>query len=120
MLSIAYPEEPDDDFEVTFDGLYADNDNMVEAVAAMFTDGDVVDYEVFESDYGIKGILYHFTYSQRINWLKSTDGSGYCFCFPSEDDRRWFYVVMMHTNNVASDDYKDDYMDLIATIKEKS
>lgn len=120
MLSIAYPEEPDDGYDVTFDGLYADNDNMIEAVESMFTDGDVVDYEVIESDYGVKGILYHFTYTQKINWLKSVDGSGYYFCFPSEDDRRWFYVVMMYTNNVASDDYKDDYMDLIATIKEKS
>lgn len=119
MLSIAYPEETDDDYDVSFDGLYADNENMIEAVGAMFTDGDVFDNEVFETEYGVKGILYRFTYNQKIDWLTKVDGSGYCFCFPSEDDRRWFYVVLLHTNNVASGDYKDDYMGLISSIKEK-
>lgn len=120
MLSIAYPEESDDDYDVSFDGLYADNENMIKAVGAMFTDGDVYDHEVLESENGVKGILYRFTYKQKIDWLTKVDGSGYCFCFPSEDDRRWFYVVLLHTNNVASDDYKDDYMTLISTIKERS
>lgn len=120
MLSIAYPEESDDDYDVSFDGLYTDNENMIKAVGAMFTDGDVYDHEVFESENGVKGILYRFTYNQKIDWLTKVDGSGYCFCFPSEDDRRWFYVVLLYTNNVASDDYRDDYMTLISTIRKKS
>ena len=120
MLSIAYPKESDDDYDVSFDGLYADNENMIKAVDAMFTDGDVYDHEIFESEHGVKGILYRFTFNQKINWFKKVDGTGYCFCFPSDDDRRWFYVVLLHTNNVASDDYKDDYMTLISTIKGKS
>jgi hypothetical protein len=120
MLSIAYPKESDDDYDVSFDGLYADNENMIKALGAMFTDGDVYDHEIFESEHGVKGILYRFTFNQKINWFKKVDGSGYCFCFPSDDDRRWFYVVLLHTNNVASDDYKDDYMTLISTIKGKS
>ena len=119
MLSIAYPEETDDDYDVSFDGLSADNENMIKAVGGMFTDGDVFDNEEFETEYGIKGILYQFTYNQKFDWFTKIDGSGYCFCFPSEDDRRWFYVVLLHTNNVASDDYKDDYMSLISSIKEK-
>ena len=120
MLSIAYPEESDDDYDVSFDGLYTDNENMIKAVGAMFTDGDVYDHEVFESENRVKGILYRFTYNQKIDWLTKVDGSGYCFCFPSEDDRRWFYVVLLYTNNVASDDYRDDYMTLISTIRKKS
>lgn len=120
MLSISYPKESDDNYDVSFDGLYADNENMIEAVGAMFTDGDVINHEIFESDYGVKGILYHFTYNQKIDLLTKADGRGYCFCFPSEDDRRWFYVVLLHTNNVASADYNDDYMTLISSIKEKS
>ena len=120
MLSIAYPEESDDDYDVSFDGLYADNENMIKVIGEMFTDGDVYDHEVFESENGIKGILYRFTFNQKINWLTKKDGIGYCFCFPSEDDRRWFYVVLLHTNNVSGDDYKADYMTLISTIKEKS
>lgn len=119
MLSIAYPEESDDNYDVSFKGLEADDDNMVKAVAGMFTDGDVIDHEVFESDYGVKGILYHFTYKQKIDWHTKVDGGGYCFCFPSESDRRWFYVVLLHTNNVSSNDYKDDYMSMLAGIKEK-
>lgn len=119
MLGIAYPEESDDNYDVSFNGLEADNDNMVKAVAGMFTDGDVVDHEVFESDHGVKGMLYHFTYNQKIDWNTKVDGSGYCFCFPSESDRRWFYVVLLYTNNVSSNDYKDDYMSMLADIKEK-
>lgn len=119
MLTISYPKESDDNYDVSFKGLETDNDNMIKAVADMFTDGDVIDYEVFESNYGIKGILYHFTYKQEINWLTHIDGSGYCFCFPSENDRRWFYVVLLHTNNVDTDTYKDDYMNILADIKTK-
>jgi len=117
MLSIAYPKESDDDYEVTFNGLYEDNDNMIKAVEQMFTDGDVVSSEQFESDFGIKGILYKFTYNEKISWSKKVEGSGYCFCFPSETDRRWFYVVLLQTNNVEGDKYKDDYMTMLKTIR---
>lgn len=93
MLSIGYPRESDDDYDVTFEGLYADNENMIDAIAAMFTDSKVIDHEVFESDHGVKGILYQFSCHQKIDWLTSVDAEGYCFCFPSEDDRRWFLSI---------------------------
>lgn len=118
MLSIAYPEESDDDYEVSFDGLYTDNENMIEAIEEMFTDGDVFDHEVFESQYGVKGILYRFTFTHKADWLTKVDGGGLCFCFPSEDDRRWFYIVLMYTNNIVADSYQDDYMSLVSTIRE--
>lgn len=117
MLSIAYPKESDENYEATFQGLYEDNDNMVKAVEEMFTDGDVVSYEEFETDFGIKGMLYKFTYNQKISWSKKVDGNGYCFCFPSETDRRWFYVVLLQTNNIEGDKYKDDYMKILATVR---
>lgn len=120
MMSISYPQETDSSYPVTFDGLHSDNDNMINSVAAMFTDGDVVDHEIFESDYGVKGILYRFTYRQEIDWLTTVDGSGYCFCFPAETERRWFYVTLLYTNNVSIDEYKEDYMNLLSNIKEKS
>lgn len=120
MLSISYPEETDDGYDVSFEGLYADNDNMVESIAAMFTEGDVFNYETFESDYNVKGILYQFTYSQKIDWFTKVDGIGYCFCFPSETDHRWFYVTLLYTNNVTGSGYVDDYMTLISTIKESA
>lgn len=118
MLSIAYPEESDDEYDVSFEGLYADNDNMVENVGAMFTDGNVFKNEVFESDYGAKGILYHFTYSQNMGWFEKEDGHGYLFCFPSAADRRWFYITLLCTNNVTSANYVDDFMTLLSSIKE--
>ena len=119
MLSVAYPEETDVNYDVSFDGLYADNENMIPAIASMFTDGDVVNDEVFESDYGVKGMLYRFTCNQQISSNKRVDAGGYCFCYPSEKDRRWFYVVLVLTNNVEGDKYEDDYMNLIASIREK-
>ena len=118
MLSIAYLEETDDNYDVSFDGLYADNENMISAVASMFTDGDVISDEVFESDYGVKGMLYRFTCNQQTSANKNIDAGGYCFCYPSANDRRWFYVVLILTNNVEGDKYEDDYMKLIASIKE--
>lgn len=39
--------------------------------------------------------------------------------FPSEKDRRWFYVYYVQTNKVSDNDYKDDYMKLISSIREK-
>lgn len=119
MLSVAYLEESDDEYDVSFEGLYADNDNMIETVGAMFPDGNVFNYEMFESDYGLKGVLYHFTYSQNMGWFENVDGQGYLFCFPSDIDRRWFYITLLYTNNVAtSSDYVDDYMTLLSTVKE--
>lgn len=119
MLGIGYPEEDDENYDVSFDGLYADNDNMIKAVASPFDKSDVVSSQVFESQYGIKGMLYHFTCQQKISRLKSIDASGYCFCFPSEKDRRWFYVYYLETSNVSGNTYTNDYMTLISSIKEK-
>ena len=119
MLRIAYPEESNDEYDVSFEGLYSDNDKMIETLGAMFTDCNVYDHEVFESFYGVKGILYHFTYNQKIGWFENIDGHGYLFCFPSVIDRRWFDITLLYTNNVSdSSDYIDDYMTLLSTIKE--
>lgn len=119
MLGIGYPEEDDENYDVSFAGLYADNNNMIKAVASPFDKSDVVSNQVFESQYGIKGMLYHFTCQQKISWLKSIDASGYCFCFPSEKDRRWFYVYYLETSNVSGNTYTNDYMALISSVKEK-
>lgn len=120
MLSIAYPKESDDSYDVSFDGLYTDNENMIKVIGDMFTEGDIIDDEIFESDYGVKGILYHYTCKQKIDWFTSVDANGYCFCFPSEKDRRWFLVYFIQTSKVSGNDYKDDFLTLISSIREKS
>lgn len=119
MLSIEYPEESDDSYDVSLEGLVADNENMIEVIQDTFTEGDVIEDKVFESDYGVKGILYHFTFKQEIDWFTDVDGSGTLFCFPSEKDRRWFWVYFIQTNNISGNEYKDDFISLISSIKEK-
>lgn len=116
-LNVSYPEESDDSYDVSFEGLLADNDNMMKSLNAIYTDGNVFKHETFESAYGVKGILYSFTYSQNIDWFQKENGSGYCFCFPSETDRRWFFITLLRTDNVVNPDYVDDYMTLISTVK---
>ena len=119
MLSISFPLETDDNYDVSFDGLYADNENMITAIESFFAKCVVFDHEVFETDFAVKGILYRFTFKQRINLFKTVDGSGYCFCFPSENDRRWFFIYYTESSNVTGREYKEDYMKLISSIREK-
>lgn len=119
MLGIGYPKETDDDYDVSFEGLYADNENMIDSIGSIFTDGDVVSYEEFESDFGVKGILYRFTFTQDISKGKKTEGCGYWFCFPSEEDRRWFYISIAYSNNIPASNYVEDYMTTIESVKKK-
>ena len=119
MLSIAYEVDSDPNYDVSFKGLMDDNDNMKMVLEMQYTDGDVISDEVFESDYGVKGILYRFTYSQKISLFEKVDGGGYCFCFPSEKDRRWFFVTMLYTNNIPVNTYKNDYLEMLSSIRPK-
>ena len=113
QMDIIYSFETDKNYDVSFDGLYADRDNMSDAVAGMLSNGQVIDYEVFESNFGLKGILYHFSYNVGYQ------GVGYCFCFASEEDRAWFYVVYIQPENQSAETYKQDFMTMLAHIKEK-
>lgn len=120
MLSIAYPPETDENYDVSFDGLYEDNENIIHAIEEAFSAADVIDHEIMETNYGVKGILYHFTFTQKTGLFSKTDGIGYWFCFPSEEERRWLFVCFAQTNNVSGDNYKNDYLKLISSIREKS
>lgn len=119
MLSISYPKESDDNYDVSFDGLKLDNENMKKAVANMFTDAFVYEDEEFESDFGVKGIIYKFNFKHKTGMFSKTDGKGMLFCFPSPKDRRWFYVTITQTNNIEDKKYEEDYIKLIASIIEK-
>lgn len=113
MLSIACPI--DDDL-VTLDALYADNENMIQSLESWFPVCQVTKYEDFQSDDGVKGILYSY---QAIINIEGTDYevSGKCFCFPSVEDNRWFFVVVNSMDN-PSWDYEEDYMELLASIRQ--
>ena len=119
MLSISYPVDDDLSYDVSFDGLMADNDNMIKAIEGFFTDCDVLNYEIYESKFGVKGILYRFTFTYEKSDTDKIEGGGYYFCFPSEKDRRWFSVSMIYTSNAQYNDYKNDYLQMLSTIRAK-
>lgn len=114
MLSISCPV---DNEEVTLEALYADHENMITALETMFPECKVTGYEDFESDYGVKGVLYSYTCAYEIEeWHARYDGAGKYFCFPSIEDSRWFFVALNATYNTKSD-YTDDYMKILASIR---
>lgn len=118
MLTIRYPEESDDEYEVSFEGLFSDNNNMIDAIEGSYFDCSVDDYEVFESATGIKGILYHFTYTEITGLFSSQERTGLYFCFPSPEDRRWFYVILTETNIDENDTYKKDFITMLESLCE--
>lgn len=117
ILTISFPEETNKDYEVSYDWLEIANDSMIKKLENSYKDCGVYSNETYENKNGVKGILYRFNYVQKISFLQKEDATGYCFVFPSEDDRRWFYVTFLCTNNVTNDDYEEDYWDLLESIE---
>lgn len=113
MLTIGYPM---DNEPVTLDALYADNENMIRVTESWFPECRVTGYKDFESDYGVKGVLYSYTavYESKGSLY---DMSGKSFCFPSVEDNRWFFVVINCTDNTDLD-YQEDFMKLLASIRQ--
>lgn len=116
-LDVKFVAETDKKYDVTYEGLYADNKNMIKTLEKMYWDANVLEDETFESDYGVKGILYTFSLDQSTGWFSSEAAKGYCFCFPSESDRRWFYVTMIVVNSVSDGSQLEDYMKTLASIR---
>lgn len=119
-LTISFPEETTKDYDVSYEWLEQANEFMIMNLEKSYDDCGVYNNETYENKNGVKGILYSFNYVQIIDWFTKEDATGYCFVFPSEDDRRWFYVTFLCTNNVDDSTYKDDFMDMLATIDEKT
>ena len=117
MLSIGYPV--DDKDEVSFELLVDDNENMIKAIESMYKNCKVIEHQEFSSDYGINGIVYDFTFTYR-EFLSKYDMNGKFYCFPSPEDNRWFYVVVGVTDNTdrESADYFNDYVTMLASIRD--
>lgn len=115
-FDVKFVAETDKKYDVTFDGLQADNKNMIKAIEKMYWDCNVLKDEVLESDHGVKGILYTFSLEQSTGWFSSESAKGYCFVFPSESDRYWFYVTMIVVNSASDDSYYKDYMKTLESI----
>lgn len=117
-LIIRYPEESDDDYDVSYEGLFSDNNNMIDVIERTYSGGSVESYETFETSSGVKGILYRFTFKQSTGLFSSEDATGLYFCFPSPEDRRWFYVILTTTDNVENDYYADDFITMLTTLEQ--
>jgi hypothetical protein len=113
MLAITYPH---DNEEVSLEALYADNENMITAIESWFDECSVTRYEKFQSDFGVTGVVYHYTSKFDFGGVKY-GASGMCLCFPSEKDSRWFFVVFIVTNNIE-ENYEEDFMEILSSIKE--
>lgn len=109
ILQITQSPETDSSYDVSFDGLMADNDNMIKAIESSAFE-KVTDYLVIATD-SIKGILYSGTVKGD-----SYTGSGWWFVFPSKRDRSWVNVICIQTND-TSYSYYDDYLNVIYSIK---
>jgi hypothetical protein len=112
MLSISYSF--DDEDPVSMDELYADNDNMITMIEHEYGNCKVTDYQDFQSDSGVNGILYHFTFN-----MEGISGKGDWFCFPSETDSCWYTVLLIESDNTEKD-YTDDFTKTLSSIKEIS
>ena len=116
-LNIEFGEDDDPNYEVTFDGLYADNENMIKVLEKRYSGANVLSDKVYQTQHGVKGMLYHFSHNISVGLFGEEPAEGYCFCFASEADRRWYYITIMITQDATDHDYEKDYMDMIASIQ---
>ncbi len=115
FLEVEYPV--DDEDPVSLDALYADNDNMINAVEDFFDNCKVSGEKEIESDYGVKGIVYPYTFQIEMDGGQ-LDGKGWYYCFPSPEDNRWFYVHLTEAGDAIKDDtYEKMYWKMLASIR---
>lgn len=111
MLQITAGEDPDPSYPVTFEGLMADNDNMIASIEAASFD-TVTDYEVIDTGV-VKGILYKGTIKEETTGIS---GYGEWFVFPSETDRNWCNIILAQTNNTDYS-YTEDFLKMLYSIR---
>ena len=112
MIQVDCPAEMDPDYDVTFDGLMADNKNMIRVLEETLFK-KITNYETIDTG-AVKGILYSGTIETN-----GISGYGLWFIFPSENDRRWCEVVCAQSD--SSDYlYEDDFMKMIYSIKKRA
>lgn len=109
MLQITAGEDPDANYPVTFDGLMADNENIIAALEET-SFKEVTSYELIDTGV-VKGILYKGTVEES-----GVTGYGEWFTFPSETDRNWCTLVLMQSDNTDYL-YTEDFMKMICSIR---
>lgn len=113
-LTIKYPVESDNNYDVSINGLVSDNENMIKNIEEEHTSCEVTETEKIKSVSGIEGVLYKYRFTS--GFFNKKESSGYLFCFPSPEDRRWFYISMDLESNDHKEEYQNDYMNIIDSI----
>lgn len=111
MLQITAREDSDPSYPVTFEGLMADNDNMIASIEKSAFD-KVTDYEIIDTGI-IKGTLYKGIIKDESSGVS---GYGEWFAFPSETDRNWCNIVLVQSNNTDYS-YTEDFIKMIQSIR---
>lgn len=111
MLQITAREDSDPSYPVTFEGLMADNDNMIASIEKSAFD-KVTDYEIIDTGI-IKGILYKGIIKDENSGVS---GYGEWFAFPSETDRNWCNIILVQSNNTDYS-YTEDFLKIIYSIR---
>lgn len=110
MIQLSAQYETDNNYPVSFDGLYSDNDNMINTIEAS-TSSTVTDYEIIDTG-NVKGILYQ-CYSDDMS--DGLSGNFEWFSFASESDRNWCSIILGQTDNTEYD-YTEDFRKIIQSI----
>lgn len=112
MLQVSSDKESDDNYDVSFDGLMKDNDNMIKAIESSILK-KVDDYETITTG-NVKGILY----KGKIE-IDGHTGYGEYFVFPIEEERLWGGLACVYSDNTEYQ-YNNDFRKSIKSIKKSS
>lgn len=104
------------EYEVSLENLYRINGHLIETMSSAFDVCQFYKYQDFQSDYGVRGILYSYTFADEING-KECSGSGRCFAFPSEKDNQWLGINLMFTDD-RDGHFLEDYMKTLTSVRE--
>lgn len=110
ILQITHALESDINYDVSFEGLLKDHENMIEMMETSLFE-EVTDYLIVETD-SVDGILYYGTIKGD-----TYTGNGWWYTFPSENDRFWYHLICIQAD-ASGYSYYNDFMKVIYSIKQ--
>ncbi len=105
----------DDTDKVSFDALYADDNNMKDMIKSWFDDPESITSNIFETP-SVKGILYKCIFKSKIDG-KEYHGSVQLLAIPSNVGNRWIFVEFVNSDNTEFS-YTNDFTKIISSITE--
>lgn len=114
VLAIGYKDRTED--EAGGEDLFGFSEETLEKIKGDFEDCKFFKYEKYQSDYGVDGLLYSYVFTTKIE-DKTYRGTGKCFSFYSPENNRYFFIQTIISNNVRRDNYDEEYMKMIASLR---